>query len=109
MTKDLMKENFKDLIMVESRDTIMDLMMVIIVVTIMNMTQDTTNAKKISKTKYKKLKMAIKLVTRKDFKKDMTIVKKNSMAQLLCFTIPPFKFLVPTQALKRRNPPFSRL
>ena len=66
--------------------------------------------KKKSMTKSKKLmKMAIKLVTRKDFKKDMTIVKKNSMAQLLCFTIPPFKFLVPTQALKRQIPPFSRL
>ena len=78
-----MKENFKDLIMVESRDTIMDLMMVIIVVTIMDMTQDTTNANKISKIKYNKLmKMAIKPVIRKDIKKDMTIVKKNTMAQL---------------------------
>jgi hypothetical protein len=89
-----------------------DLMMENLVVTRMDMIRDTTNAKKISMTKYKKLmKLAItgKLVTRKDFKKDMAIVKKNSMAQLLCFTIPPFKFLVPSQALKRRNPPFSRL
>ena len=83
MTKDLMKENFKDLIMVESRDTIMDLMMVKIVVNIMDMKQDTTNANKISKITYNKLmKMAIKPVTRKDIKKDMTIVKKNTMAQL---------------------------
>ena len=105
-----MKENFKDSIKVKSRDIMMDLMMGNLVVTRMDMIRDTINAKKISKTKYKKLmKMAIKPVTRKDFKKDMTIVKKNSMAQLLCFTIPPFKFLVPTQALKRRNPPFSRL
>jgi hypothetical protein len=44
MTKDLMKENSQDLITVESRDKIMDLMMVIIVVTIMDMTQDTTFA-----------------------------------------------------------------
>ncbi len=49
----------------------------------MDMTQDTTNAKKISKTKYNKLmKMAIKPVISKDIKKDMTIVKKNTMAQL---------------------------
>ncbi len=55
------------------------------------------------------MKMAIKLVTIKNFKKDITIVKKILMAQLLCFTISQFKFFVPTQALKRRNPPFSRL
>ncbi len=107
-----MKENFKDSIKVESKDIMMDLKMEKLVVTRMDMIRDTTTAKKISKTKYKKLmKTAIKLVIRKDFKKDMTIVKKNLMAQLLCFTIPPFTFLVPTrtQALKRRNPPFSRL
>jgi hypothetical protein len=88
----------------------MDLMMEKLVVTRIDMTRDTTSANKISMTKYKKLmEMAIKLVTKKDFKKDMTIVKKNLMAQILCFTIPQLKFLVPTQALKRRNPPFSRL
>jgi hypothetical protein len=47
------------------------------------MTQDTTNANKISKIRYNKLmKMAIKPVIRKDIKKDMTTVKKNTMAQL---------------------------
>ncbi len=46
------------------------------------MTQDTTNANKISKFKYKLMKMAIKPVIRKDIKKDMTIVKKNTMARL---------------------------
>ena len=54
-TKDLMKENFKDLIKVESRDIMMDLKMEKLVVTRMDMIRDTTNAKKISKTKYKKL------------------------------------------------------
>ncbi len=48
-----------------------------------DMTQDTTNANKISKIRYNKLmKMAIKPVIRKDIKKDMTTVKKNTMAQL---------------------------
>ena len=87
----------------------MDLKMEKLVVTTMVMMKDTTNAKKISMTKCNKLmKMAIKMVTRKDFKKDMTIVKKKSMAQLL-FVIPPYKFLVPTQALKRRTLSASRL
>ncbi len=49
----------------------------------MDMTQDTTNANKISKIKHNKLmRMAIKPVIRNDIKKDMTIVKKNTMAQL---------------------------
>ena len=56
----------------------MDLKMEKLVVTTMVMMKDTTNAKKISMTKCNKLmKMAIKMVTRKDFKKDMTIVKKK--------------------------------
>jgi hypothetical protein len=41
-----MKENFKDLIKVESEEIMMALMMEKLVVTRMNMIRDTTNAKK---------------------------------------------------------------
>jgi hypothetical protein len=66
--------------------------------------------KEITMNKYNKLiKMAIKPFIRKDFKKDMTIVKKNTMAPLYCFTLPPLKFLMLTHALKQRTLPISSL
>ena len=80
----LIKEIFKVLIVVESKDIMMDLMMEKIVVTRMDMQKDMTIAKKFSIAKCNKLlRMAIKTVMKKDFKQDMTNVKKNSMAHII--------------------------
>ena len=84
MTTVSIKEIFKDLIVVESKDIMKDLMMEKIVVTRMDMPKDMTNAKKFSMLKCNKLlTMAIKTAMKKDFKQDMTNVKKNLMAHII--------------------------